>query len=161
MSDVSNYILSVTAAGILCGLVQRLTLGKNGTSAVVQSVCAIVLAVTVINPVVKIKLRNIRTYTDGFQLDADSLVRQGTDLSTQELRSIITEQTTAYILEKASSYNCNIRQLEVELTSDSIPIPCGVKISGTFSPQGKNQLSGIIESNLGISKERQQWIYQN
>lgn len=161
MMDVSRYILSITAVSILCGIVHKITIGKTGTSVVVQSVCAIVLALTVIRPIIKIRVHDFNSYTDQLLLDANKLVQRGTDLSSQELREIISEQTTAYILEKASSYDCSIHQLEVELTSDTIPTPCGLKISGTFSPQIKNQLSDLIESNLGVSKERQQWVYQN
>lgn len=161
MEGVSKYILSITAVCICCSLVRRLVGEKGSASGVVQSMCGIILAISVITPIVKIKAVDLDAFTNSIQYDANFFVQQGIDRSGNALRTIITEKAAAYILEKASSYDCSIDQLEVELSTDSVPIPNGLKICGTFSPNVRNRLSGDIETSLGIPKEKQQWIYQN
>lgn len=161
MAGVGKYILSVTAVCICCSLVRRLVGEKGSASGVIRSICGIILAVSVLTPILKIKFKDFSAFTSNVQFDADSWVQDGIDRSDNALRTIISEKTTAYILEKASAYECSIDQLEVDLSADSVPVPSSLVIYGTFSPSVRNQLSRDVETNLGIPKEKQQWIYQN
>ena len=161
MNVFGKYILSVTAVCICCSLVRTLVGEKSGASGIIQPLCGVVIAITIISPVIKIRAADIRTYTGVIQADADIFVQQGIDMSAEELRTNIIESSKAYILEKASLYDCSVKQLEVELSADSVPAPISVVISGTFAPSNKNRLSEDIESNMGIPKEKQRWIYQN
>ena len=68
----------------------------------------------------------------------------------------IKAQTEAYILDKAAALEVTLL-VEVEMSDEPIPVPCGVRLAGDVSPHAKNKLSGIITEDLGIEKERQQW----
>jgi len=47
--------------------------------------------------------------------------------------------------------------VEVEL-GDCEPVPASVRITGPASPYARTQLQKRITDELGIPKERQQWI---
>lgn len=161
MGSVSAYITSVASVCLCCAIFHKLIGQKGANASVISSLCGVILAIAVISPVIKINLSGIEDYINDIQIETSHYVNAGEKASQNELRSVITEKVNAYILEKASSYDCDIKTVEVSVTSDSIPVPDSVVINGTYSPYIKNQLSGLIASNLGISKEKQQWIYQN
>lgn len=161
MESFGNYILSVVAVCIATSILPKFCSTNAASASIVRLICGIAISITVISPVLKLKLTDLTEYTSYIQADAAALVQAGADHTNEQLRTIITEKTCAYILEKASFYDCSINTVEVVLSSDPVPIPTTVQITGTYSPYIKNQLCGIIESNLGISKENQQWVYQN
>lgn len=161
MGSASAYIISVIAVCLCCAIVQKLV-GQGSTNAVViKYLCGITIAIAAITPVLKINISGVSDYLDRIQFESSAYANTATDAANNELRTVISEKTKAYILEKASNYDCDILHVDVFVSADSIPVPDGVTIAGTYSPYIKNQISGLIASNLGISKENQQWIYQN
>ena len=161
MGELKQYILSIVAVCICCGIVGKITGGKSGSASIINMACGIILSIAVISPAVNINIGKLDNIFEDIKSDGDLYIHEAQNSSDQALRAIISDRVCAYVLEKASSYDCNISNVEVFLTSDDIPVPESVEIVGTFSPYGKNHLSGIFELNLGIPKERQQWIYKN
>lgn len=91
-----------------------------------------------------------------FQRSAQQAVDQGKEESQKAMAQIIKQETAAYILEKAQSLGAQI-QVSVEVSDADLPIPVGVRISGTVAPYAKVQLQTFLEQQLGISKENQRW----
>ena len=54
----------------------------------------------------------------------------------EKLRSQVKETTETYIINKASSCNATI-SVEVELSRQGYPTPCGVKITGILTEKQK------------------------
>ena len=46
---------------------------------------------------------------------------------------------------------------DIILSDDDIPAPVAARIKGNVSPFAKSKLMDMMEKDLGISKERQQW----
>ena len=161
MEFARGYITSVIYVCLCCAIIRKLVPQKGPTSSVINAACGIIIAITVISPVIKINISGIEDYIDSYRFEADSYVNAGTEASKNQLQAVIIEKTKAYILEKASTYDCKITSIKVSVSSDMVPVPICVEIYGTYSPYTKNQISGLITSNLGISKENQQWIYQS
>ena len=161
MGSVSAYIISIIAVCICCAIVQKLVGQGSANAVIIKSLCGITIAVAAITPIIKINISGIADYLDRVQFESSVYANTATDTANNELRTVITEKTKAYILEKATNYDCDILHVDVSVSADSIPVPDSVTIAGIYSPYIKKQISGLIESNLGISKEKQQWIYQN
>ena len=161
MGSASAYIISVVSVCLCSAIIQKLANIKGANTSVINSLCGVILAIIVIAPVIKINISAIEDYISNVEIDAKRYISASEESSQIELHSVITEKVKAYILEKASCYDCNIKTVDVFLSTDTIPVPEGVLICGTYSPYIKNQLSELIATNLGISKENQQWIYQN
>ena len=157
MEQVRTYLLSVIAAAVICSLVTAIP-GKAGSiSSILKLMMGIFMAVTVLSPFVSFRLPNIQSYMDAFHADASDAVEAGQHLADSEMRQLIKDRVEAYILDKATAYGVDLT-VEVSLTNDGVPVPCGVKLSGAVSPYAKLQLMKMLSEDLGIGKENQIWI---
>lgn len=157
MQKLGSYLISVAAAAMICGVLQRLTIGKGTFSGIMKILCGIFLLYTVCAPLTSYSFSGFGAISVDFQEDALRLAAEGEKDGNDALRSIISEQLCEYILDKASTYDAQI-SVSVKLSEDMVPIPVGIEIKGDISPYGKLQLQEIISSDLGIAKENQIWI---
>lgn len=156
MDGIRKYLLSVISAAIICSIVNILSGKKSAPSSLIRLISGIFMALTLISPLVNIRLSDYADYFSGFTVDANAAVAFGESAATDALRSIIKSQTEAYILDKADSMEVAL-DVEVTLNNENPPVPCGVMITGSFSPYSKEVLSQYIANDLGISKEDQVW----
>lgn len=160
MNLIKEYTFTVVSVCVVIAIIRKIT-SAHFTTTVINVVCGIVLSLAIISPVIKIKISDLSNYTSAVQMDADALINGGVDHSQDQLRTIITDDLTAYILEKALMYDCSIDRVEVVLSEDALPVVNGICITGRYSPHAKKCLSDSIEVNLGVAKENQEWRYQN
>ena len=116
----------------------------------------LLLTITVMQPLRSVNKGWLENISLDIDLGASEAVAYGHEESQKALSAIIKENTAAYILQKASSLNAQIC-VEVRVSSDTIPIPDSVLVSGTVSPYTRQQLQTWIEKDLGIPKENQIW----
>ena len=153
MDAIKGYLLSITAAALICGIVNSLS-GKGSTGKLLKLLSGLFLAAAVIKPAVEVKLDNIYTFTDNLTVNSDIVVSQGENLAAEEMKRIIKEKTEAYILDKAKALGAEIA---VEVTLHDYT-PVGVTIEGDVSPYVKKNLSANITQELDIPPEEQVWI---
>ena len=157
MEDIRQYILSVVAAAILCGIL-RVLLPPSGTNGVMlKLVCGTVLALTVFAPLKDIQTWDISAGLQTLHYDGTAYAASGEELSANALADIITERTQAYILDKAAGLSVSLA-VEVRLNQDPMPVPESVCLTGAVSPYARSILSDMLERDLGIAKENQEWI---
>lgn len=157
MEALGKYILSVTAASILFGILQSLLQKKSSGAALLRLIGGLFLAFTAISPVADFKLDTILDIPLDLSVQGETFVTQGQEISNDHLQSIIKEQCEAYILDKALSYQAEL-EVDVWLTQDNIPIPSAVRLQGAVSPYAKSALQNWLQDDMGISKENQLWI---
>lgn len=156
MEGLKAYLVSVTAASIICGIVNSLA-GKKGTvSSVLKLLTGLFLALTVIRPVIRLSISEFDLYLDSITAKADAAVADGEIIAFQELAAIIKTETEAYILDKAASLGVDL-EVEVILSDTAPPLPTEVLLTGAVSPYAKVQLSEMIAAELGIPREAQRW----
>ena len=157
MDGIRKYLLGVICAAVICSVVNTLAGKKTAHGAIIRLISGLFMAITLISPLVNIKLTDYADYFNNFSIDADAAVASGAASATEELRSIIKSQTEAYILDKADSMDA-VLDVEVTLNDDDPPVPCGVRITGSISPYSKEILSSFIANDLSIAKEDQIWM---
>lgn len=155
MDHLRTYIFSVCSAAILCALANRF-FEKNTAAAIGKMMTGLLLTITVMQPLRSVNKGWLENISLDIDLGASEAVAYGHEESQKALSAIIKENTAAYILQKASSLNAQIC-VEVRVSSDTIPIPDSVLVSGTVSPYTRQQLQTWIEKDLGIPKENQIW----
>ena len=153
---MKDYILRIIASAILCALVKGFTERHTAINTIIKSICGVFLTLSILSPVVSFKYSAVSDYLNMYSLDADAVVTAGTSLTNASLHSSIKQQTESYILDKAASLNTAL-SVEVTLSDDEMPIPCGVCIEGSISPYAKSKLMKLIADDLGIPKEKQTW----
>lgn len=156
MDFMGQYLLQLTAAGLIGGGVRRLLPEKGTAAAVGRLLTGLFLAFTVIAPLKSLSLPPWEQGLDDLRRQAQVWVDSGTESAAQALRAGIKQRTQAYILDKAAAYGCQIT-VEVSLSEDPIPVPAAVWIQGNVAPYAKGRLETMLTEELGIAKEAQQW----
>ena len=149
MDAIRRYVITLTAAAMLCALVKAITAGRKGQEKILSLVCGIFLLATALGP-----LPDLSDPTAQVQAEAGRMASQAEDETKRQMAAIISEEAASYILDKADALGL---QLEVQVELDAELLPCGVRLQGAASPYARSQLSGQIETELGIPKERQVW----
>lgn len=157
MAVISEYVLTILAAALLCAIVMKLLDGKGSAAAVAKMICGVFLLFSVISPFWSLQWTGGNNLVKDLRTDAEKAIAIGENSARESMEGIITEQVTAYILDKASVYHAQL-EVDVILSQEQIPVPVGVTLRGSVSPYVKSQLQGLIADNLGIKKEDQKWI---
>ena len=154
---MEKYIFSIILAACVVAIVTSLLDEKTNQGVLLRMIGGLFLAFTVITPVLKLDFDDAIGIVEDYMAEADDAARHGEDLATDAMGEIIKEQTAAYILDKATSYGATVH-VTVDISKDSVPVPLSVCLDGNVTPYAKWQLQRMLESDLGIPKENQQWI---
>jgi len=154
MGPMAEYILSVVCASILCAILTGLTGEKGTTASIRKMVCGVFLCFTVIAPLGRLRLEDLLNPITDIRQEALETAAMGQALYRESLAQVITEQTEAYILDKAKALGLT---LTVTVHTDESGKPRGAVLSGNAGQAQREALSEILESDLGIPKERQIW----
>ena len=157
MEDIHQYLISVTAAAIVCAVAKSVSEEKTVAGSMVRLIAGIVMTVTVLSPVVSLSLEELPEFSAALNTGADTAVAEGKKMAEMEINAIITEQVRAYILDKATDLGADV-DVEVLMPADGSNQPEGVVLYGNVSPYAKSQLQRFIAEEFLIPKEDQQWI---
>ncbi len=153
MENLRQYILSVTAAAMLCGA--ALSLSPEGTAReLLRLLGGIALTVCLLRPLAGNALPLELPELDSWQ--GEQIAAEGEKEAQKALADIIKAKTEAYILDKAAALETDL-VVEVTLDQGSPPLPQAAVIRGGVSPYARGRLESILSSELGITKEHQQW----
>lgn len=155
MEGLRRYVISVTAAALICGVITGIV-KKGGAGELIRMLCGLVLAFTILYPISGLNLEALTFDLLPSAWEGESMAAQGEKISRQSMADIIKSETEAYILDKAAALEVSLTA-EVSLSEDDIPVPVGVTLSGSLSPYARSQLTNVIEKDLGIPKEKQLW----
>lgn len=156
MEYIRSYVLSVSAAAILCAIVSALG-SKNGTVyPLLKVMSGVVLAVVVIQPITKVSAINLNRYLDGLNRDAIAAVEAGTAYAQTSAETRIQEGFEAYIQDKAAQLSAELT-VEITLADDGSMLPVAAVMEGALSPAAKYRLETILTEALGIPREAQIW----
>ena len=154
MNGVVQYILTVTAAAILAAVLQSLA-GQGTMGAMVKLITGVFMALTVLSPLVKVEVPDLEQWFSSFAAEGASAAAAGEDMANDAAWAIIKAQVEAYILDKAAGYDAS---LSVEAVLDETGVPVSVTLSGAISPYARARLMRMLEDDLGLGEEAQQWI---
>lgn len=156
MQWIKEYLISIIAAGIICGICVTLTQKNKACSAIIKMLGGIFLAVTLVAPIAKIQLEELTGYFAAISVDADALALEGSIAAQDETNAVIKHRLETYILDKADALGVQLDAV-IELSDSDVPMPRSVKLSGAVSPYQKRLLSEMIADELGIPEGQQIW----
>lgn len=157
MRSLGQYILSIGLASLLVAILDEFSDRKSSIGALIRMVCGLFLAFTVINPITELNFDILDAFSENLSPDATLAVSTGTALAEESMEQIIKQEAEAYILDKAQSMGCTI-DADVQIGEGSPPVPESVRITGEVPEQLRKNLEALLEQELGISKENQQWM---
>ena len=157
MAEIREYLIGVTAAAILCGIVTALAGEKGFLGPAMKLLTGLLMALALVSPWVTISLDGLFNWTEDIQTDAGSIVQQGQNIGEETYRQVIKERQEAYIQDEANSLGLDLSVANT-LAEDGTPVPVAAELSGTASPYLRQRLSLILTNALGIEREDQTWI---
>lgn len=155
MDGLREYVISVTAAAFLCGILAGL-FRNSASKDILRLLCGLFLAIVAIRPIVRLDFAALEEYTFPYGTEAESTAAMGENMARKAMADIIKAESEAYILDKADSLNTSLC-VEISVSEDGKPIPVYAEIRGEVSPYARAQLEEILLTDLGIAKENQQW----
>lgn len=156
MIRIRKYLLSVAAASLLTSLLPAL-LPKGKIQKVESFIGSLVLILTILSPVVKLNASSIRKAMESYQIDLQDTQRGVEKKSRGVLEELISQRCEEYIWDKAAQMGL---QLEIEITvgeNSDIPVPVSASMVGVCSQEDQAVLSKILEEELGIPRNKQEW----
>lgn len=154
MDSVKQYLLSVICAAIACGLVSTLSEKSGSGATLMRLITGIFLVFTVIAPIRTLDFDPLSLLTTDLKIQAAEAAAIGQDSGKEAMAAYIKAETEAYILDKATALQVS---LDVDVTLDEAHKPHSAVLTGTVSDYIRFRLETILEEDLGISKENQQW----
>lgn len=154
---IREYLIGVTAAALLCGVVKTLLPGKGAVPTVTKMLLGLLMILAVVRPWTTISADGLSDWTQDFTADAQSVVSDAQAQVKETLRSRIKKETEAYILSKAHALGVQI-EVCVEVSDETVAAPISVSITGAVSPYARQAISQMIADDLGINREAQEWI---
>ena len=152
MNVIGGYILSVSMAALVVSVLRSVCTGAM--EKLVGLLGGIFLAVTVISPLVRLKLPDPGDWMADFSMEGREAARAGEAAAESYSAELISAQVEAYILDKATALGAAVTAA-VELDGDGLPV-C-VTVTGSISPGKKAELSRFIARELGLGEEAQVW----
>ena len=154
MEGLVQYLISIMAAAIICGIAKVVSDEKTAAGAMTRLVAGLIMAFTVIAPLVQMELGELPVLSSQILTDAENLSARGEEMAEVEANSIIMDELEAYILDKAASYGADV-DVELRLLEYQ---PTEIIVRGSVLPGTRQKLQQMLETDLGIPKENQQWI---
>ncbi len=155
MGAVREYLLSITAAVLVCSTLKFLLGEKSATGKRMKLICGLFLAATVFSPLITFRFDEM-VDLDELGIDENSYVEEGKQMAQDAMKDIIKSQLEAYIFHEAESVSADLK-VEVFLQNGNSYLPGKVVLTGAVSPYQKKVLSEYMETTLGIPRENQVW----
>ena len=95
MEGVSRYLLSISAAAIICGIAKATVDEKSAGGAMIRLIAGLIMTFTEISPVVDIDFGDIPALSSGISYDAEVVSEAGKEMALQEINSIISDELEA------------------------------------------------------------------
>lgn len=140
---------------LVCGVCMALV--PEGRRKWIRMISGLIMTITVLAPLSDLLGADLPVVDPELIQAGESLRTEGEAISRNAMADIIIRNTQAYILDKANEQGASL-SAEVTVSDDTIPVPEAVTLRGTISPYSKLRLEGIIETELGITKENIRWM---
>jgi hypothetical protein len=152
MDFLRQWFLEMAAAAML-GVFAMAVTPPGAVKKAVRIAAALVLVITVLRP-----LAGVQSFPDlQFDFPSVSAVAAEGEIS-EVLSSIIAGQTSAYIVSKAQALGLDVSVTARCRMGEFYPEPWSVTIYSERPEHARNALRKLIEEDLGIPIERQNYI---
>lgn len=157
MAEIREYLIGVTAAAILCGIVTTMSGEKGFLGSAMRLLTGLLMTLALVSPWVSIPLEDLFGWTDSIQSDAGAIVQQGQSVGEETYRQVIKQRLEAYIQDEAQALGLDLA-VTVSLAEDGMPIPVSAELVGSVSPYLRQRMTLFLTNELGIEREDQIWI---
>lgn len=159
MSELmSQWVRTIAAAALISGVAMAIT-PKGKVYRVLKAVCGVLIVIAIIYPLTDENSEEISMSLSEHRASADEILKGVEESNMNLCRSIIEEELEEYILDKAVEMGELVLSADISSKwhEDGYWYPYQVKLLGDCQLANRSKMSLIIESELGIPFERQNW----
>lgn len=155
MELLRQWLTGVTCAAIIVALADSLMAGGT-VRKIGQLAGGLLLLAAVVKPVLEVDLTVLSAAS--LRLEAEA-VPAAEEVGLDLMKSIIGEETGAYILDKAAELGISCQEVRVTcaVEENGVPYPASVVLVGDLTEEEQARLSRRIEADLAIPAERQSY----
>lgn len=155
MGALREWLLSVTAAAILCALAQGL-IPPGPVRRVGRLTAGLVMAAALLAPLASLRGVEPEQWLESWQSQEE--MQDLEEQRDETMKTIIEEECSAYIVDKAAALGADCQaQVVCAPEGEGVFLPQQVTVTGDLSPGQREQLSAQIQEDLGVPPERQQY----
>ena len=156
MSALQRYLLAVTAAALAVSLVRAVPQNRS-IARIVDLLGGVIVLIVLLRPIFSLRIHDLDSCFTEFRPDG-ALIDEAVSAGEKESARLITEQTRAYILDKARSLGAEVTvQIELAALSEHYQYPYRVTLQGRWTARQRQALGDYLFQTLGIPEERQIW----
>lgn len=154
---IRTWLVGVTCAAMIVALAESLS--PSGTVKKIGRLTGgLVLLLAILQPMWQIDPQDLAGILTEYRVEA---MASGTVLDTRNtelMKTLIEEQTAAYILDKAAAMGIECHVMVTTVTGEgAYPIPDTVTVTGDLTEDQRHALIRQIEADLAIPAERQRY----
>lgn len=155
---MEKLIRALCALSIFCGAAQSLAPEGRGKKAM-GFVCAVVILACVVNAVKSLDPEEYALEIALQRERKEAFLRESTQARQSLERMVIEGECEAYILDTAGRLQLPLQRAEVRAkwSLEGLWVPYSVKLEGALDGEQRKRLSDVIETELGIPGQRQEW----
>lgn len=160
MTDaIKSWLLTMTGVALITTIASFFAT-SGSMKRVLKLIGGVAMAIALLSPLLKF---DFAAYAASLQLYNGSAAWDSTAVEETEKRlnrTIIESECSAYILDKAAQLGVPLTGVQVAVqwsTTDGVWYPCAATLTQPAGAEKSAALADIIEADLGISSERQEW----
>lgn len=157
MELVRNWLIGVTAAALVVALADSLA-PDGAVKKIGKLTGGLLLAVAILQPLVGLDYASMSGILTNYRMEAEGY---SSALETENMRlvkTIIEEQTGAYIQDKAAELGAECAaEVTCQADDDGNSYPASVIVYGELTQAQENALRRTIEGDLAIPEQNQQY----
>ena len=156
---MKDCVRQVCILSIFCGVAISLC-PPGGVKRILHLLCSVILFAVILNPIRELDFSSLPLELAKYREEAKRLEQNGEELRDRLNRLVIEEEVSTYIEERANALGLQLKEIQVQArwsTEDGIWYPDSTCIH-VNGQENIEILSGILWSELGIPKDKQEWI---
>lgn len=159
MSEILAQWIKGIAAAALIGSVALIITPNGKVKNVLKVVCGLALLIAMISPFIGLSGGDVGLDISRYKAQADKIAGDAAQKAGEMNRAIIEDRCRAYIMDKAAALGIEDFGCEVlcRWSEEQFWYPYEARLSGKPTAQQKNLLTAYLESELGVSAQRQYW----
>ncbi len=156
---MEQTIRALCAVSILCGAALSLCPEGQGKRAL-SFVCSVAVLACAVNCLAGLDWQEYALEGARLRDRQEAFLQQSTEVCDKLDRTVIEQRYEAYALEAARSLGLRVRSVRIlsHWSLEGFWVPYQARVEGKLTEEEKGLLAGRLEADLGISRERQEWV---
>lgn len=155
MEWLSDWLIGVTAAAILCALADRL-MPEGSVRRVSKLAMGLVMLAALLRPLVQVEASSPLDVWADYQARTAAQAQELEAERDQAMKRIIEQEFSAYIVDKAARLGAACTaQVTCQAGENGVFLPQSTVVQGNLSPEQQEALARILEEELAIPRDRQ------